>query len=106
MVGLAAITDLSLYAKGENSCQRSAARFMGTSPETDPQGYAKADPRQNKTPDNTVLLLGAADTIVDEPQGRLDQARSNVVSDAGHFDFVHPHTPAFRIFVDELEALL
>lgn len=102
VVGLAAITDLAGYARGSNSCQSATPLFMGTTPDQDPGLYARANPAQQPIPANTWLLQGEADSIVPVSQAQLPGASSLLVPGAGHFDWVHPGTPAFQRLLELL----
>ena len=54
-----------------------------------------------------VLIQGAADTIVPISQARaMASAREVLIEDAGHFDLIHPGTPAFPALIEILEDLL
>jgi acetyl esterase/lipase len=106
-IGLAAITDLEDYAGGDNSCQRVTPELMGGSPEERPGRYAQASPAALGTSIPTVLLQGSADAIVPPGQAHaLPGADVRLVEGAGHFDLVHPETPAFGILLAVLEQVL
>jgi acetyl esterase/lipase len=106
-LGLAAITDLAAYARGGNSCQEVAPRLLGGGPAEAPERYAQASPAALGTAVPTVLLQGGADSIVPPAQAdALAGAEVVRLPEAGHFDLVHPDSPAFGRIVERLEALL
>ncbi|MCX7552732.1 alpha/beta hydrolase [Marinicella sp. S1101] len=95
VIGLAAITDVSSYAKGENSCQKAAPLFMGGKPEEAAEAYRQASLNTNFLPNTTILLQGDADKIVPISQSELHQIKVKLLNEAGHFDWIHPGTAAF-----------
>lgn len=107
VIGLAAITDMTAYGAGESGCEQAAAAFMGGKPDELPVEYMVASPSKHEAVDNTVLLYSDADSIVPVAQAdALPKARKLKVPEAGHFDFVHPGTPAFTAFVRLLDEVL
>ena len=107
VLGLAAITDLVAYAQGDSSCQQAAARLMDGSPDAEPGRYAQASPVALGVPVPVVLLQGGADRVVPPAQAdALDGARVSALPEAGHYDLIHPGTPAFTRIVALLEELL
>ncbi len=106
-IGLAAITDLAAYAAGGNSCQQVAPRLMGGTPDEQPARYAQASPAALGAAVPTVLLQGGEDRIVPVTQAAaLEGARVESLPEAGHFDVVHPGTPAFARILAALDELL
>lgn len=171
VVGLAAITDLERYARGDSGCERAAVQLMDGSPEAVPERYAVASPLRLPRPDVPVVLLqGSEDSIVPGEQARLylgladpaaplasssdaasakpsspgpsgRSARRELLDDriaameldlaahpdpdrqaahrtapaghlqvetiagAGHFDPIHPGTPAFRRLLELLQMM-
>jgi acetyl esterase/lipase len=106
VVGLAAVTDIIEYAQGDNSCQTVVPAFMGGSFENRAEEYHTANPAE-KTPHlSTVLLHGSADEIVPAAQAAIEGARTVMVEGAGHFDWVHPGTEAFRTLLSTLQEML
>ena len=106
VIGLAAITNIALYARGEGSCQRGAAQFMGAEPGENPELYASANPASQDLHLDSILLHGDADSIVP-----LDQAtRSGLpllqLPGAGHFDWIHSGTYAYSYLLELLQARL
>ena len=107
-VGLAAISDLETYAKGDNGCQKAGVQFMGGVPETMQAAYQQANPVDHTISTPVVLLHGDKDPIVSIDQSRQfpdSNATKIEVSGAGHFDWVHPGTKAFQRFIAELLTL-
>jgi acetyl esterase/lipase len=101
VVGLAAISDLSEYARGSGSCQTATPRLMGGSPDDAPKAYASADPMQISPPKAEIVLISAEkDAIV--PPSHNDgykmktNARHVILSDVGHFDLVAPISTVWR----------
>jgi acetyl esterase/lipase len=106
-IGLAAITDIEGYARGENSCQRATALFMGGMPATRQDAYAAATPRASDITIPVTLLHGDQDPIV--PMNQFEQfegpmIRKSVERGAAHFDWIHPGTPAFRTLLEHLST--
>ena len=96
VLGLAAITNVETYARGTNSCQKSASAFMGGGPDELPDMYEEVQPANHEVDPNTVLLYGSVDQIVPAAQALLPGARPLRHRSAGHFDWIHPGTDAFR----------
>lgn len=108
VVGLAAITDLVQYAAGDNSCQQAVRVFMGGDPQALPQAYAAANPAALELHLPLTLLHGDRDEIVPMTQAQRlhgDNVTRVVHGGAGHFDWIHPGTPAFRVLLQALECL-
>lgn len=106
VVGLAAITDIIEYSKGGNSCQAATPKFMGGSYAERPDAYAAANPAGKPMRSTTVLLQGDLDAIVPLRQSTLVEATVHVQEGAGHFDWVHPGTPAFQLLLATLDETL
>lgn len=102
VIGLAAITDVIAYSQGSSSCEAAASEFMGGSYAGLEQEYLDANPPSHQLHQNTVLLQGDIDAIVPVAQAKLDGAETRITMGAGHFDWSHPGTAAFR----DLLALL
>ena len=106
VIGLAAITDINDYAHGTNSCERVTPDFMGGTPEQRPQAYQLANPSGFVPHPETVLLQGTADDIVAPRYAeKLPAATVKLVTEAGHFDWLHRNTTAFTTLLDTLEQL-
>lgn len=101
VVGLAAITDIAAYAAGESSCEQSAARFIDTSP----SDVEAMNPVASERHAEVILLRGESDTIVGREQLQLDNAQVIHIAEAGHFDVIHPDTPAFSLVLRVLQHL-
>ncbi len=102
-IGLAPIVDITKYAQGQGSCQNAAISFMGGTPEQKPTAFAQANPVNYAYDENTVLLSGALDNIVPLTENPLPATQFQVIQGAGHFDWVHPGTPAFDLLMNYLE---
>ncbi len=96
IIGLAAITDISRYALGSNSCQSAAPKFMGGMPHDKSAAYQQANLIYRQLPQQVILLQGDADRIVPVIQSQLHEVQVELVEGAGHFDWIHPGTPAFQ----------
>jgi acetyl esterase/lipase len=96
VIGLAAITDISRYALGENSCQQAAPQFMNGLPHERPDAYHQANLIYRQLPEATLLLQGDADKIVPIIQSKLHAIKVEIMNEAGHFDWIHPGSPAFK----------
>lgn len=106
-IGLAAITDIERYARGQSSCQRVTPQLMGGMPEQYPERYAQASPARRALRVPTLLLRGSEDSIVGlEQLNALDGAETLQVDGAGHFDWLHPGTPAYATLRDAIFDVL
>lgn len=106
VVGLAAITDIVSYGRDPGSCQQATPLFMGGTPEEKPAQYAQANPPEHTLHPDTVLLHGTLDQIVPLSQASLPGATTQLTEGAGHFDWVHPGTPAFADLLQLLDEAL
>ncbi len=107
VAGLAAITDLDAYARGSNSCEAVTPEFMGGGPAQVPERYAAASPARLGLQLPTILLHGSDDPLVSLSHARtLKGAQVVTIEGAGHFDLIHPGTPAFDAVVASLVRLL
>ena len=100
--GLAPITDIARYAEGESGCNQAAAQFLAGLSEPEIEA---ANPVLQPAPPGTVLMLGSADSIVPFEAPFLEPEEL-VGMPAGHFDWIHPGTPAWSRFLEELESRL
>lgn len=105
IIGLAAITDIVEYSRGENSCQTAAPKFMGGTFEEKPAAYHAANPAEQSLHSNTVLLHGDIDPIVPVDQANVPGATATVVEGAGHFDWIHPGTGSYQVLLSTLEGM-
>ena len=101
VIGLAAITDLVSYSKGNNSCQKATSQFMGGTQIDRPKAYIEANPINAKLHPNTTLLKAGKDTIVGQDQ-TLPNHKSIKIEGAGHFDMIHPQTSSFKALLKQL----
>ena len=106
VIGLAAITDMPTYASGSNSCQSATAQFMGGAYSDLAQQYQQASPNQQLMHPATLLLQGSNDNIVPPSQASQSGIPYKMVENAGHFDWIHPQTTAYKQFVISLQELL
>ncbi len=100
--GLAAITDISRYALGNNSCQQATTSFMAGLPNERSHAFQTANLIYRKLPDNVTLLHGDADQIVPTTQSQLPDVTTEIIPEAGHFDWIHPGSPAFKRLLELL----
>ena len=102
VIGLAAITDPTSYGQGNNSCQQATESFMGGSLKQRTSEYRAASLVNKTLPDNTLLLIGGKDVIVGADQSDALPAKTITIDDAGHFDFIDPHSFAFNQLLQQL----
>jgi len=105
VIGLAAITDIIEYSRGQNSCQTATIDFMAGVYEDKPDAYQAANPVDKPVHEKTLLLQGDIDAIVPPGQAQLPGATPVILEGAGHFDWVHPGTSAYRLLLSELEEI-
>lgn len=105
VIGLAAITDIIKYSRGENSCQVVTVDFMGGEFESNPAAYHAANPTGKSLHDHTVLLHGDSDDFVPPQQAQVPGATTVILEGAGHFDWIHPGTEAYRLLLSTLEEI-
>jgi acetyl esterase/lipase len=107
VLALAPITDLGVYGSQEGSCQAMVGEFLGVSVEQHPKIYQTASVVPSRVSAPAVLLLGTEDPIVGLDQlAGFPPEQVRLVSGAGHFDLIHPDTPAFAIVLEVLEAFI
>jgi len=105
IIGLAAITDLDAYAQGDSSCQQATTRLLGGGPDQVPSRYEVASPAGLRLSAPALLLQGLADTIVPLSQAlALPGATVIEIPEAGHFDLIHPGTPAFAYLLSAIKG--
>jgi pimeloyl-ACP methyl ester carboxylesterase len=81
---------------------------MGGTPDAIPEAYAAANPSGLRITVPVTLLHGDSDQIVPgEQQERLqgESVTRVLAQGAGHFDWIHPGTPAFQILQQTLARL-
>jgi acetyl esterase/lipase len=103
VVGLAAITNVTSYSLGDNSCQQATPSFMGGVIEEREAAFYEANPGNHGIHSSTFLLQGDIDQIVPPTQALLPDTTARTIGGAGHFDWMHPGTAAFK---DLLEILM
>ncbi len=107
VLALAPITDLGVYGSQEGSCQAMVGEFLGVSVEQHPNIYQTASVMPSRVSAPAVLLLGTEDPIIGLDQlAGFPPEQVRLVSGAGHFDLIHPDTPAFAIVLEVLEAFI
>lgn len=116
LFGLAPIIDLVAYAQGENSCQTATPAFMGGTVNEQAQAYKAANPLEykdlidkslsSKSPlKSAIMMVGQRDTIVPQSMAQHPSAEFAVIDKAGHFDWIHPGSDAFKQLVAKLTAV-
>ncbi|MEC9191280.1 MAG: prolyl oligopeptidase family serine peptidase, partial [Pseudomonadota bacterium] len=106
VIGLAAIVDIETYSRGTNSCQTAGPAFIGVSLQDRPELYALANPAKQALHPASMLLHGGNDEIVPLDHFPQDLLPLSVVAGAGHFDWIHPGTPAYHLFLGMLKSRL
>jgi acetyl esterase/lipase len=102
VIGLAPIVDLAGYARGTGSCNQAALKFMAANPEEAVAAYRAATPAVRA---KDRILMGDRDQIV-PPRDEYLPPGYGAWSDAGHFDWLHPGTPAWDEFLIQLQDVL
>jgi acetyl esterase/lipase len=105
VIGLAPITDIKAYARGNNSCQKVTKDFMQGMPTDKPKAYTQANPSEQPLHPQSIILQGDKDAIV--PAFNLAQLKRPVVmlEGVGHFDWIHPGTEAFSTLIKNLNEI-
>ena len=107
VVALAPITDLVSYGAETGSCQSMVPKFMGDDSYRPGAAYEAASVGIEAITVPTIVVIGDADPIVGTSQVEsfsLGQLRT--IPEAGHFDLIHPETPAFKVVKSTVEHLL
>lgn len=105
VIGLAAITDLSVYGQHEGSCPAMVEELMGTTYVDSPEHYFAASVMRPEIRVPAHLIHGSLDKIVGEDQQAGFGSNQIIrIPDAGHFDLIHPNSTAFDILVDLLSS--
>ena len=104
VIGLAAITDIVAYANQEGSCQSATPKFIGAMPDEQPDKYAQANPVNFTYSMPVILLRGTEDKIVPANHTNVDSAEIITLGGAGHFDYLHPDTAAFKTFINRIRT--
>lgn len=102
VIGLAAITNMKSYALGENSCQTATPKFMGGMPNENEREYQIASPDVAKIKSSVILLQGNEDSIVPEHHATMPGARNRIITNGGHFDWLHPESTSFDALLEVL----
>lgn len=107
IVGLAPITDLVGYGAQKGSCQSMVAPFMGDQDYQPDKRYREASVTVSRVVTPVRIVIGRDDPIVGHDQAHgFDEAVITMVDGAGHFDVIHPATPAFQAVLVALESLV
>ena len=107
IVGLAPITDLVGYGAQKGSCQSMVAPFMGDQDYQPDKRYREASVTVSRVATPIRIVIGRDDPIVGHDQAHgFDEAVITTVDGAGHFDVIHPATPAFQAVLVALESLV
>lgn len=106
VIGLAAIVDVVGYSQGKNSCQAATSTFFAGSAEQKSKAYQLATPTHYTLPTETLLLQGGADEIVEFREAQKSGFEYLIVEEAGHFDWLHPETNAYQVFLSALKQQL
>jgi acetyl esterase/lipase len=105
LFGLAPIIDLVSYAKGDNSCQKAGPAFMNGTPQQRQAQYAQANPLEYSLSNisTKVMFVGENDAIVPNLMAVHPDADTKIGLGAGHFDWIHPGSNAFKQLLNELK---
>ena len=116
VVALAGIPDLAAYSADPGSCNSVVAQLLGGQPAEVPERYAAGSPSQLLPLRVPVRLVqGAQDPIVPVSQAQSfaalaqakgDDARVLLLPNIGHFDLVHPNSPAWPTIEQTVKDLL
>lgn len=101
VVGLAAISDLTTYARGTGSCQTAAPRLMGGSPDEMKDIYSVSDPMLLGKPKADIVLVSAEKDLLVPPSHNdgykiKNNARHIVLPNVGHYDLVAPMSTVWK----------
>ena len=99
VIGLAAITDIAAYAKGDNGCQQAAKSLIAGLDQ--PARLSEINP--TSSPIQGVLLHGQQDNIVPIKQSQLIDMPVLIEPDSGHFDWLAPGSAAFELLMRYLQ---
>ena len=107
VVALAPITDLVSYGAETGSCQSMVLKFMGDDSYNPSDAYRVASVRIEDIIVPVIVVIGDADPIVDLTQVEsFSSEQLRTIPEAGHFDLIHPETPAFKVVKSTVEHLL
>lgn len=104
LFGLAPIIDLPAYSEGDNSCQTATPRFMQGDQQEAKQAYENANPLNFDlgSLSQAVFMVGDADSIVPANMAFHPSGNNLIIKGAGHFDWIHPGSSAFKLLLQEL----
>ena len=102
VIGLAAITNMQSYARGKNSCQTATPQFMGGMPSDKEFEYQAATPVATDIQPAVILLQGNEDSIVPEHHATMPGAKNRIITNGGHFDWLHPDSSSFDALLEVL----
>lgn len=103
VIGLAAITDITRYAEGTNSCQSATTQFMNGTAQALPKAYQDATPTQMRNGVPVLLMHGDDDHIVPLHHASHFDEGKIVIAKGGHFDWLHPESASFHALLDVLK---
>ena len=107
VVALAPITDLVSYGAETGSCQSMVPKFMGDDSYSPSDAYREASVRIEDITVPIKVVIGDADPIVGPNQVEsFSSEQLRTIPEAGHFDLIHPQTPAFEVVKSIVEQLL
>ena len=97
VIALAPITDLVSYGAETGSCQSMVPKFMGDYSYSPSDAYREASVRIEDITVPIRVVIGDADPIVGPTQvNSFSSEQLRTIPEAGHFDLIHPQTPAFE----------
>lgn len=102
VIGMAAIVDLIDYADSSGACNSSVRSFMNGTPDSIPAEYAAATADLDSIQSSAKLFNGRFDGVIPLSQAQNSGLPTVIDTDAGHFDWIHPGTPAFDIILADL----
>ena len=97
VVALAPITDLVSYGAETGSCQSMVPRLMGDDTYHPSEAYRAASVTIEDITVPIKVVIGDVDPIVGANQLELFSSEQlRTIPETGHFDLIHPETPAFE----------
>lgn len=107
VIALAPITDLVSYGAEKGSCQSMVAKFMGDETYQPKVALREASVSVEAVSLPIKVIIGDADPIVGAEQVTIFASSQLIkLPKAGHFDLIHPETPAFEVVKSTVEQLL
>ncbi|WP_420935813.1 alpha/beta hydrolase family protein [Alteromonas sp. A081] len=104
VIGLAAITNITQYANGTNSCQTATPEFMDGKPEERIEAYKQATPNLARITTSVILMQGDTDSIVPALHSVSEYAETISIPNGGHFDWLHPKSDSYQALVKVVTA--